>query len=82
MDLPAAGARGAWQEETPETLRLAEAAGFIVDRPADVFKGQDIAAMRLAEWDDHPNAPATSLIAARSRGTARQAGRDLRAATP
>jgi D-alanyl-lipoteichoic acid acyltransferase DltB (MBOAT superfamily) len=56
---------GTWQDETPETVRLAEAAGFIVVDLSDVYKGEDLAAIRLAEWDQHPNARAHRLIAAR-----------------
>lgn len=56
---------GTWQEETPETLRMAEDAGFITINLADVYRGQDIAAIRLAEWDDHPNVQGHALIASR-----------------
>ena len=49
---------GTWQEETPETVRLAEDAGFIIVDLTDVYKGEDLAAIRLAEWDQHPNARA------------------------
>jgi aryl-alcohol dehydrogenase-like predicted oxidoreductase len=56
---------GAWQEETAETLRVAESAGFVIIDMADVYKGQDIAAIRLAEWDDHPNRRGHELIASR-----------------
>lgn len=56
---------GTWQEETPETLRTASAAGFIVIDLSDVFDGEDIATIRLAEWDDHPNAKGHRLIAER-----------------
>jgi hypothetical protein len=56
---------GGWQEETPETLRLAAAAGFVVVDLSDVYKGEDVAAIRLAEWDEHPNARGHRLIAAR-----------------
>jgi hypothetical protein len=56
---------GSWQEETAETLRLAESAGFVIIDMADVYKGQDVAAIRLAEWDDHPNRRGHELIASR-----------------
>jgi hypothetical protein len=56
---------GEWQEETPETLRLAEGAGFVVIDLADVYRDQNIAAIRLAEWDDHPNKRGHELIASR-----------------
>jgi hypothetical protein len=56
---------GAWQAETPEMLRLAEEAGFVIVSLADVYKGEDVAAIRLAEWDEHPNARAHRLMADR-----------------
>jgi D-alanyl-lipoteichoic acid acyltransferase DltB (MBOAT superfamily) len=56
---------GTWQEETPETLRAAESAGFVVIDMANVYKGQDVATIRLAEWDDHPNRRGHELIASR-----------------
>jgi D-alanyl-lipoteichoic acid acyltransferase DltB (MBOAT superfamily) len=56
---------GTWQEETPETLRMAEDAGFIIVNLADVYRGQEISGIRLAEWDDHPNVQGHSLIASR-----------------
>lgn len=54
---------GTWQEETPETLRVAESAGFVVVNLANVYKGQDVTSIRLAEWDDHPNRRGHELIA-------------------
>ena len=54
---------GAWQEETPETVRIASAAGFAVINLADVYRGRDIATLRLAEWDDHPNVLGHRLVA-------------------
>jgi D-alanyl-lipoteichoic acid acyltransferase DltB (MBOAT superfamily) len=56
---------GAWQEETPETLRIAEAAGFVVIDLANIYKNEDIRALRVADWDNHPNARGHQLIAAR-----------------
>jgi hypothetical protein len=56
---------GTWQEETPETLRIAEVAGFIIINLAEVYKDQDITKIRLAEWDDHPNLRGHQLIASR-----------------
>ena len=34
----------------------------------DVYEGQDLAAIRVAEWDQHPNARAHRLIAERLYG--------------
>ena len=54
---------GEWQDETPEILRIAERAGFTVIDLSGVYRGQDIAALRLAEWDEHPNQLGHQLIA-------------------
>ena len=54
-----------WADETPEIVRIAEGAGFAVINLAGVYRGQDIAALRLAEWDEHPNRLGHQLIAAR-----------------
>ena len=56
---------GSWQEETPEMLRIAQAAGFVILNLGDIYKNIDIASIRLAEWDEHPNARAHELIALR-----------------
>jgi len=56
---------GSWQEETPETLTIARAAGFTVIDLSDIYEGQDIETIRLAEWDDHPNAKGHRLVADR-----------------
>lgn len=56
---------GPWQEETAETLRMAEDAGFIIINLADVYRDQDITTIRLAEWDEHPNVRGHALIASR-----------------
>jgi D-alanyl-lipoteichoic acid acyltransferase DltB (MBOAT superfamily) len=56
---------GQWQEETAETLRIAREAGFFIVDLADIYKGADVASIRLAEWDDHPNARGHELVASR-----------------
>ena len=56
---------GTWREETPEVVAIAEAAGFIVIRLDDVYRGHDIDTIRLAEWDEHPNRAGHQLIAER-----------------
>lgn len=56
---------GPWQEETAETVAIAEQAGFIIVRLDDVFKDQDVNKIRLAEWDEHPNTFGHQLIADR-----------------
>jgi len=55
--------KGLWQEETAPAAGIAESAGFFVLRLDDVYKHRDIAKIRLAEWDDHPNAYGHQLIA-------------------
>ncbi len=57
--------QGRWQEETPEMLRIAQAAGFVMVDLGDIYKGVDVASIRLAEWDHHPNQRGHELIAAR-----------------
>jgi hypothetical protein len=56
---------GNWQEETPEMLRIAAEAGFVIINLADVYKSEPVEVIRLAEWDEHPNARGHRLIAAR-----------------
>jgi len=56
---------GIWQEETPAAVRAARDAGFVMIDLGNVYEGQDLAAIRLAEWDQHPNARAHRLIAGR-----------------
>jgi D-alanyl-lipoteichoic acid acyltransferase DltB (MBOAT superfamily) len=56
---------GSWQEETPATLKIAQEAGFRTIDLSSVYEGHDLASIRLAEWDDHPNAVAHRLIADR-----------------
>lgn len=59
---------GRWQEETPETVALARAAGFVTIDLDDVYRGTAIETIRLAEWDEHPNALGHRLIAERLFG--------------
>jgi hypothetical protein len=56
---------GAWREETPEAVQLAQEAGFVVFNLEDVYKGLDISTIRLAEWDDHPNVRGHQIVAER-----------------
>jgi D-alanyl-lipoteichoic acid acyltransferase DltB (MBOAT superfamily) len=56
---------GAWQEETPEAVRIAREAGFTIIDLGDIYKGIDPASVRLAEWDEHPNVRGHELIAQR-----------------
>jgi hypothetical protein len=43
-------------------LRLAETAGFVVVDVADAWEGQEASALRVREWDWHPNALAHKLL--------------------
>ncbi|MEW5979027.1 MAG: hypothetical protein AB1898_24800 [Acidobacteriota bacterium] len=52
-----------WQDDTPALFHAAEEAGFVTINLIDVFKHQDVKALRIAEWDTHPNARAHQLIA-------------------
>jgi hypothetical protein len=54
---------GSWQEETPEILRTAQQTGFEIIDLQSVYRGHDIATLRLAEWDDHPNQLGHRLVA-------------------
>lgn len=54
---------GSWQEETPEILRIATAADFIVIDMSDVFEGHTLESYTLAEWDLHSNDLGHQLIA-------------------
>jgi len=56
---------GTWQEETPEAERLARAAGFKTLNLQDVYSGHPVEAVRLAEWDEHPNRMGHRLVAER-----------------
>jgi hypothetical protein len=56
---------GDWGDETDETVRIAEAAGFIVINMDDVYSGMNLRDLWLAEWDDHPNARGHQVIADR-----------------
>jgi hypothetical protein len=56
---------GNWQEESPAMFAAAQAAGFVLIDLSDVFKGKDASALRLAEWDEHPNASGHALVASR-----------------
>ncbi len=56
---------GQWVEETPEMLKIARQAGFTILDLNDVYKGRDINTLRLAEWDNHPNANAHGVVAQR-----------------
>jgi lysophospholipase L1-like esterase len=56
---------GNWVEETPEILKTATEAGFKIIDLSDVYKKHGVNAIRLAEWDEHPNSLGHELIAER-----------------
>jgi hypothetical protein len=56
---------GDWEEETPETLRLAAAAGFDVIDLSSIYRGQDIATIRGDEYDGNPKRKGHPLVADR-----------------
>lgn len=56
---------GAWQEENAGFFRIAKETGFIQIDLSDAYQGQDVKSLRLAEWDEHPNARGHQLLAAR-----------------
>lgn len=51
--------------ERSTALRIARAAGFVVIDMENVFAGRAVDSLRLAEWDNHPNASAHALFAER-----------------
>jgi D-alanyl-lipoteichoic acid acyltransferase DltB (MBOAT superfamily) len=56
--------RGDWEDETAETLSLAENAGFHIIDMSDIYDGLE-GSLAIAEWDNHPNARGHELIAER-----------------
>ncbi len=56
---------GAWEEETPEALRIAAQAGFVVIDLMEVFEGHDPGSVELTEWDKHPNKLGHQIMADR-----------------
>jgi hypothetical protein len=56
---------GAWEEETPEALQTAEAAGFVMVDLSKIYQGRDLGSIRVSESDDHPNRLGHQLVAER-----------------
>ena len=56
---------GLWQEETPQALAAAEAAGFVVIDLSTVYQGRSLASIQVSEYDDHPNRLGHQLVADR-----------------
>jgi hypothetical protein len=53
---------GTWREEVSEVLRRAGDAGFTVIDLSRVYEGHSATSVRLADWDNHPNARGHQLI--------------------
>lgn len=62
--LPQVGS-GSWEEETPDTVQIAQDKGFVVINMEDVYRAHDYTRLRLAEWDNHPNVMGHEIIAER-----------------
>ena len=58
--------------ERPLVLQSARDAGFVVFDLLDLWRGRDAQALRIAEWDNHPNAEGNRLIAERLAGLLRE----------
>ena len=56
---------GAWQEETEGFTQAAEKAGFVMINMHDIYNDRSLDSLRLADWDEHPNAKGHQLIATR-----------------
>jgi hypothetical protein len=56
---------GAWQEETEGFTQTAEKAGFVMINMHDIYNDRSLDSLRLADWDEHPNAKGHQLIATR-----------------
>jgi hypothetical protein len=54
---------GYWRSRVDELRHLAEQAGFPIVDLRDYYAGRDVRAIRLADWDYHPNAEGHRLIA-------------------
>jgi D-alanyl-lipoteichoic acid acyltransferase DltB (MBOAT superfamily) len=62
-------------------LRDADAAGFLVFNLFDLWQNREKSALRVAEWDNHPNAAGHQLIADRLFELMRQHRSELRLGT-
>src|SRR5437773_10045731 len=51
------------QDQPNTRYQVEKEAGIIVINLIDEYKNQDIKALRVADWDTHPNAKAHALIA-------------------
>ena len=67
--------------EELRALQDADAAGFLVFNLFDLWQNRDKSALRIAEWDDHPNAAGNRLIADRLFELMQQHRSELRLGT-
>ena len=56
---------GLWQEDTPQALEAAEAAGFVVIDLSTVYQGRPLSSIQVSDYDDHPNRLGHQLVADR-----------------
>jgi alginate O-acetyltransferase complex protein AlgI len=56
---------GTWVEETRPALNLAREHGFLTIDLSDAYEGVDTSSLKLAEWDEHPNARGHAILAER-----------------
>jgi hypothetical protein len=63
--VPREADRRPWQQEIDNVRRIAEEAGFAIIDLRDVYDGHALHAVRIAEWDNHPNAQGHRHIADR-----------------
>ncbi|MFM9969267.1 MAG: hypothetical protein ACKVQK_12825 [Burkholderiales bacterium] len=56
---------GTWKEETPDSIRIAQDSGFTTIDLSNVYDGNPLADVQLAQWDTHPNARGHQVVAER-----------------
>jgi len=56
---------GPWMEETAPATELARESGFEVIDLGEVFANEPPGSLRVAAWDEHPNAHGHKLVAER-----------------
>jgi hypothetical protein len=64
-------------EHDPPSLRAASDSGMLVFDLLDVWRDRDVESLRVAPWDNHPNAAGNRLIAERLRELIQQHQRDI-----
>ncbi len=64
-------------EHDPPSLRAASDSGMLVFDLLDVWRDRDVGSLRVAAWDNHPNAAGNRLIAERLRELIQQHQREI-----